>query len=361
MKAFKLFFKIAKKNFSNLIIQLAIFLAIFAAVFMSFNKEDTKEINVDKIPIMLINEDSEDPISNSLVRSLEGVAEIKTDIPNDPDSVSDALFFEEIQHFITIPKGFGESLRENKEEENPLIVQKGLNESPSMTIDGQISQFISLYEVNKAADLTTENEETALAEIENTFQNTVTLSNFGEGNDRNQSITMFLFFNLMCYYLFTTVIAEIGFIMVSMDNKLIRSREISSGYPQIKRSMGLYTASMVTTVIIWIIALIFGIFFIGTDFFTTEKGQLLILSSFIHMIAVGSISIFIGTIAPNKGFVNFSSTVIGLAIAFSSGVFLSPELIWNLYEKSPISHRPFGMWNSIMPLQIRQMSAGQNS
>lgn len=51
------------------------------------------------------------------------------------------------------------------------------------------------------------------------------------------------------------------------------------------------------------------------------------------MIAVGSISIFIGTIAPNKGFVNFSSTVIGLAIAFSSGVFLSPELIWEPLRK----------------------------
>lgn len=336
MKAFKLFYKIVLKNMTLFIIQLIIFLTIFIVLFISFNKESSTEITVEKVPIMLINEDKDDPISNSLVQSLETITKIDTSIPDNPNSISDALFFEEIFYFLRIPKGFGESLRNNTVEENPLIVQKALEETTSETVNRHIQQYLSLYDVHRLAEngnIPKDKESSVLTNIENNFNERVKISFYGEENNRNQLFTMILFMNLVCYFLYVSAISEIGFAMVTMEDKTIRAREISSGYPQFKRSLGLYLASMLITFILWLIPLGLSYFFLGDVFFTTEKGQWLLLSSFFHMIAVGSISIFIGTIAPNKGFINFFSTVFGLFIGFSSGVFIPTDIIWEPMRK----------------------------
>ncbi|MDO5649420.1 MAG: ABC transporter permease [Gallicola sp.] len=112
----------------------------------------------------------------------------------------------------------------------------------------------------------------------------------------------------------------------------IRSREIASGYPQIKRSFGLYFASLLLMMIFWIIGLIIGGILFKEAIFSGDKMPLIILSSFLHMLAVGSIAIFIGTIAPNKNFINFFSTVFALFVAFSSGIFIPTEFLWGPFK-----------------------------
>ncbi|MDO5649421.1 MAG: ABC transporter permease [Gallicola sp.] len=334
MKAFKLFYKITSKNIADLFIQLAVFIGIFLVMFFSISQDNSSEIKVDKVPVAIFNEDQEDPITDSFVRVLDHSTRQNTSIKDDSNAISDAIIFEEIFYSIRIPEGFGDSLRNGKFDENPLEIQKALGETTATIVDTEINQFLSLYKVYQASEngeISADQEPSILQNIEDSFQEKVSIRSFGTSNS-NQEILLLMFFGLLCYFLYTTGISLVGLSMVSMDDRTIRSREIASGYPQIKRSFGLYFASLLLMMIFWIIGLIIGGILFKEAIFSGDKMPLIILSSFLHMLAVGSIAIFIGTIAPNKNFINFFSTVFALFVAFSSGIFIPTEFLWGPFK-----------------------------
>lgn len=329
MKTFKLYFKITRKYISQFVIQILIFIAIFFALVMSFGQDQKDIAEVDKVPVAVFNEDTKDEITKSLLKSIEPSTTLVS-IKEDQNSISDALFFEEAKYILKIPKGFGQALREGKEDQRPIETLKAMDEGSVTVVESQIKQFFTLYKANQLAEggsLSTEKEAAVLQNIEKSFQDRIKITYFGQDNNRQITLVS-TFFKIMSYYLFAASIAQIGFTMVAMDNKNIIGREIASGYPQIKRSLGLYFASLIVVLLLWIISVLVGFFFFKGEYLTSTTTQLFILSSFVHMIAVGSIAIFLGTIAPNKGFINFASTVFSLFIGFSSGVFIQKDLVW---------------------------------
>ena len=329
MKTFKLYFNVLKKHLSEFFLQFAIFILIFFFLLMSLGQEQSETVQLDKVPITVFNEDSNDPLSASLVKSLESSTRT-VPLKDEKDILSDAIFFEEVLFVMRIPKGFGESLRQGQEQENPIEVLKALDESSSGILETQINQFVSLYKINAMAEggnISSGEEENILQKIEQAFTDRITLLYHGTENNR-QTLLMTLFFRTLCYYLYVTSISLVGLTMVTMDDKNIQAREISSGYPQIKRSAGMYFSSLLVVFFIWLISLVIGFLFFREAFISTLTARLFILSSFVHMISVASIAIFFGTIAPNKEFISFASTIFALFIGFSSGVFIPKDLIW---------------------------------
>lgn len=68
-------------------------------------------------------------------------------------------------------------------------------------------------------------------------------------------------------------------------------------------------------------------FIYGIDTLTSSHGMLLVLSSFVSMLAIEQMAFFLATIAPNKGIITFMSTGISLFFAFTSGLFVPRDFV----------------------------------
>ena len=136
------------------------------------------------------------------------------------------------------------------------------------------------------------------------------------------------------------MILATGFIIIgqpltSLERPALKKRDEVSGYSSYKRSRQIMLAAYLAMLALWLLLCL--VLFIRTKLghpitFDRVEG-LILLSNFIHLLACSSLIFMVCSLVSNKEMINLMSTVFSLFIAFSSGIFVPAELLWQPFHQ----------------------------
>jgi len=136
MQVYKAFFKIIKKNLTQIMIYVVVFLSLAIALANTNPNPVKTNFTETKVKIAFINYDTDSKLVGGLKTYLSKHANI-VDIKDETEKLQDALFFREVEYIVKVPKGFGEGLLKG----SPLKLEK-------TTVPGSTSEIYLDSKIN---------------------------------------------------------------------------------------------------------------------------------------------------------------------------------------------------------------------
>lgn len=331
MQVFKTYFKLLKSQMTAIIMYGAGFFAITIIIASNIIGKENGDFAAKKTPIMVINEDGENPFIEGFLSYLDQYVKY-VDIENDENSKKDALFFGKVFYILTIPKGFSEDFLNGG---NQLSLTKELipNLPETLYVDNAIDNYLNKARLYLTYIHDIETEE--LYSYINENLNNKTEVHFDvhkdsdevSANEYNKN-----YFNYLGYIILGCFITGVSTVMLSFHNKEIKRRQIASPLSTRSMNVQLILGNMVFVLVYLSIFIVAG--YITNPYrMINHNGILYIINSVIYTLTALSISYLIGTTVESKNAVSALSAVISLGFAFLSGVFVPQELLGKSVQK----------------------------
>ncbi|MGH2097345.1 ABC transporter permease [Aerococcus urinaeequi] len=324
MKIFKLFYSLANAYRNDIIINIVILFAIAIPLSLIYTSNLNTTFDQVELKLGLVNHDQESLVTEHFVDYLSQQYDL-VDLPDDEETIVDALYYENANYVLEIPEGFGDALLHN-EDLIPLEKRVGPERSTETYADILINNYMTNFQyINTGTDDV--NDPTAVnqtlqlvgASIADDIAVTTSESTRLDADTIGFGMS---FTHLTSYTMIMTLITVFGLPMISMRNPEIMKRDRLGGISTSRRNTELFIACNLFGFALWLAIMVVGGLVYGFDTLVSSHGQLLLLSSFVAIFGIQQMAFFIVTVAPNKGMVSFFSTGISLLIAFTSGLFV---------------------------------------
>ncbi len=311
MTVFKAFLKILRKNLAMIIVYTMI-LVIFGGL-STQSQSETLSFTAVKPDILIVNKDEEKGITKGFIEYIKDNSNTPK-IEDNEEARNDALFYNDTDYIIYIPEGFNEDFMSGKID--TLEVKKANNFNASFT-DMLINRYFKMASIYR-------NKITDQSELVNTIKNSLE-------NDTNIEITSQLdttalsqaafFFNFESYSIMVCLIFIISLILSIFNSEKIRKRNAISSTSYKKSNRILLLCNLLYAFVVWLIYFILAFIIVG-DVLWTSNGLMLILNSFIHLLAITSLAFMIGNLVTNRDAINGVVNVVGIGSSFLCGVFV---------------------------------------
>ena len=259
-------------------------------------------------------------------------------MPEDTEKIKEALYDGAIDYLLVIPEGFTDSLQEEREYLDLFSYPSSFG-GVATSIEMKIISYVQNWERialtfggnPQGTDLTR-----ALKLLDEVLAVDVEIyTHAGRTTEvENEQLTG------LAYYLsfLTYIISAVGFLIVgraivARENPLTRRRDIVSGFAEGRRTVQLFAASYLSVALVWLIMIVVCFFMVGWNVSRLEATPLMLLSSFLHMLAMVSLALFLCHLFPTDSAVSFMSNLVSLFLAFSSGTFVPAEFLWEPFHK----------------------------
>lgn len=328
MTVFKTFLKILKKNLATVILYTTI-LVVFAGFNMQTNESSMGFVS-SKPDILIVNNDKDGVITKDLVKYIEENS-TSTKVKNTEEARLDALFYNDTDYIIYIPKNFSEDFMNGKLKE--IEVKSGANFNSSYA-EMLLNRYLNL--ASTYSKLT--NDEKAIISMVNDTLKNDTKVNVTTKLDTDSLERAAFFYNFSSYSILACLIFIICLILSIFNHDRIRKRTIisSTNYKKINREL-LFT-NLGFALIIWLIYVVLSIILVGNVMFTTN-GLLMILNSSIFLVVAVTLAFLLGTLINNKDAINGVMNVVALGSSFLCGVFVPmnylPDFVVNIARVIP--------------------------
>ena len=328
MTVFKTFLKILKKNLATVILYTSI-LVVFAGFNMQTNETSMGFVS-SKPDILIVNNDKDGIITKDLVKYLNENS-TSTKIKDTEEARLDALFYNDTDYIIYIPKNFSEDFMNGNLKE--IEVKSGGNFNSSYA-EMLLNRYLNLASTYKKAI----SDEKVLVKMINDTLKDNTEVNVTTKLDTDSLERAAFFYNFSSYSILACLIFIICLILSIFNHERIRKRTIISGtnYKKINREL-LFT-NLGFSFIIWLIYVVLSIILVGNVMFTAN-GLLIILNSLIFLVVATTLAFFLGTLINNKDAINGVMNVVALGSSFLCGVFVPmdylPDFVVNIAKVVP--------------------------
>jgi ABC-2 type transport system permease protein len=324
MQVFKTYFKIMKKRLVPLILYGAMFLGITIIITMAIFRDNSKKFSAMKVPAVVVNEDRGSSFTDSFLTYLGRYVSYE-EIGNTEADRKDALFSRKVSYILTIPEGFTEELLAGKD---VMLTKQTIPDSmDTVAVDTAIDIYLnaaklymkynagsSIEELNTNIERTMQEDTPVTLEVKDKKVNL----NAGEFNK--------YFFNYLGYILITCFILGVSTVMLSFQGLDIRRKHSAS--PITTRS---YTAQLILANLVFVLCylVVFPIAgYICNPYRTFDLGMVLIwINVLLFSLTVLSISYLIGITVKSRNSVQALSTMLSLALAFLSGMFVPQDFL----------------------------------
>ena len=328
MTVFKTFLKILRKNIAMIIVYTVI-LVIFAGLSMN-SKDKALSFNAVKPDVTIVNKDDEVGITKGLIDYIKDNSDTPV-IDDNEDARDDALFYQDTDYIIYIPKNFNKDFMEGKIDK--LEVKKGISFNSSYA-EMLLNRYLNLASSYK--DVVKDQDELVI-KIKEVTNNKTDIEITSKLDTDSLSSALF-FFNFESYSVLVCLIFIISLILTTFNSENIRKRNIISSTSYKKTNRLLLLSNLTYALSIWIIYFVLAIIFLG-DTLWTSNGLMFILNSFVHLITVTSLAFLIGNLTNNKNVINGITNVVGIGSSFLCGVFVPmsylPESVVNMAHVLP--------------------------
>ncbi len=327
MRAFKLYFKVMRSSIAAILTYLGIFVVIFNFIIQVQLPSEKEDLNIQEHKIAVFDADLS-TVSKAFTAYLAEHAEI-VELEDTEIAVNDALFDGDVYYVIRIPQGFGAQMLDPERNNAELNARGSVYVHLSIASAQLVESYNRTFQVYKQAfggSIPAGQLEETLDLIRTDLQAEVATRAFQSG-DASKLGLLGLSFNYTFYIVIALLSAVIGGTLISMENQAVKRRDLVSGIPERQRTFGIFLATLLFSVVLWIILIVILYSWLGFDLLNDSRSPWLIGVSFMHMVAILAIVNFIITLLRNKGSVSFFSTVFSLALSFTSGVFVPMEFI----------------------------------
>lgn len=333
MKAFKLYFKVMRSSVATILTYLGIFAVIFNFVIQAYLPSEKEDLNIQEHKIAVFDAD-ESPVSKAFTAYLAEHAEI-VELEDTEIAINDALFEGDAYYVIRIPQGFGEQMLDPECHNAELNARGSVYVHLSIASAQLVESYQQTFQVYKQAfggRIPADKLEETLNLIRTDLQGEVSTHAF-QGGDTSKLSVLGVSYNYTFYIIIALLSAVIGGTLISMENQNVKRRDLVSGIPERQRTFGIFLATLLFSVVLWVFLLVILYSWLGFDLLNNSKSPWLIGVSFVHMVAILAIVNFFITLLRNKGSLNFFSTVFSLALSFTSGVFVPLKFIQTPVQK----------------------------
>ena len=337
MLAFKTFFKIVNKYKFMIILYMAILCGLMIFYYNSGNETNT--FAESKPDILIVNDDSDNIITNNLVKYLSEKCNI-ANIADNKEARDDALFYQEVSYIVYIPKDYGKDFYEGK---NPEINVKSLDSSNAYYAKMLLTNYLKVANTYKS-ELPNLSENDLIEKINTTLSKNTEinlLSSLNENIEQNQASSTdkntkqnqklstdknvlnkaISYFNFLNYAVLAGLVYVICMTISAYRKPMVSKRIEVSKLNYKKFNFNLVFYNGVLTLIIWGIYIIISSILIG-KFLFTKSGAILIINSLIFSICALTLAFLIANNAIN-GIIN----VVALGSSFLCGAFVPTSLL----------------------------------
>lgn len=316
MTVFKTFWKVVNK-YKGTFIMYTIMLIVFGSMNTLSNKDNN--VYVDSKPdILIVNNDEEIGITGNLINYLKENSNI-VNIKDTEEARNNALFYRDVSYIIYIPKNYRSDVLKGN---NPEIDIKTNNTYDSSFTEIMLTRYINIQNVYaKYID----NEEELINAINSNLvnhTNTIMTSKI----DTNNLTRLSRFFNFASYSIMAVVIFIICLTLTSFKEDNIRKRITISSMPYTKHNRQILLASLIYSLIVWIIYVILGIIIFNKEMFTI-RGLIFSINTLIFCFCALTIALLISSSVNNKNAITGIVNVVALGQAFLCGAFIPTEFM----------------------------------
>ncbi len=326
MQVFKTYFMIMKKQWLPLLLYAVMFLTIsIILIFAVFNKENsTPQFTTSRVPVLLINEDTQSPLIENFTTYLEKYVAFQT-IGESEKARRDALFSRKISYILTIPAGFTEDLLTGKEVR--LTKQTVPDSANAISVDTAINNYLNTARLYLKYFPDSNMEELS------TYIDSILAEDTPVAIDAKQKITDIISWTFISYYhnnlgyiMINCFILGVSTVMLSFHGIDIRRKHFAA--PLSSRS---YNAQLLLANLIFVMGYL--VIFMVAGYICNPNRKLdhnLLLTwgnAIIFALTVLSISYLIGITVKGKNAVQAISTMLSLSLAFISGMFVPQQFL----------------------------------
>ena len=322
MQVFKLCLMILKKKLPILLIYVVVFLNVLFIVASNFNRAPAQAVfSSEPFSIVLLTPE-ESPVVAGLRKELSKTVRFVT-LPDEPQALQDALFFNAVSAILRIPSGFEESLLTGGK---PVIEKiSAPNSISGRNLDLILDQYlhtIRLYATTMPELPVQDIVERTLADL--TVTTPVQMRTEATGAAA-LSYTAY-FFNYLSYVYLSVFILGINALMVVFNNTDLRKRNACSPIPAGRVNLQFLLVNMLFTFLVWLLT---GLMY----FLLSPERQLppnlvfFYLNALLYAFCAASISYLIGISLKDGSAISAVSNVVSLGTSFLCGVFVPQALL----------------------------------
>jgi ABC-2 type transport system permease protein len=322
MQVYKAFFKIIRKNLTEILIYVFIFL--FFAITMSSTEGNNLSSGFEetKRDVVFISNDKESKIIDGLKEHISEKADI-VDMEDDSEKLQDALFFRKIDYIIRVPEGFSDNLFAGKEVQ--LEKTTVPNSTTAIYVDSIVNKYLNTASVY-IKNLTGASEDEIVSNIKKDLANQtqVTVNTFNTKVASEQKYVYY--FNYMAYSIFAVLILGVCAVMLVYNKTDLKRRNYCSPIKSRSINLQLLFGNLTFALITWVV-MIFASFILYTEQMLSVTGLLFLLNSLVLTITVLSISFLLSSIIKSRNAMSAAANVVALGCSFISGVFVPQEML----------------------------------
>lgn len=327
MNIVKLYFKIVYDKKTSILTYLVIFTVVFGlfTAYMQTNNSMPDAYESVKTNIAFIDHD-QSAESALLKEYLHEKTEIKQ-VGSSTSEIQDALFYDEVDTVVQVPKGFGHAFRKGKE--NLLDVAQRPDSAQGMMLKQQMNAYLQrvyTYQAQFPNETLTQIKQRADADLK--VKSKMQLSS---GERINMKVvTRGMYFNYMSYVLLAIILMVVGLTMHSVYRSEILKRNSVSPTSSLHMNSFLVLSNILFGIIIWLIMIVV-IFIFNGDVMMNTSGMLLLLNSLLFAIMTVTLAFMFSALTCTVRYVedvmNGISNVVSLGFSFLGGAFVPQHLI----------------------------------
>lgn len=320
MSVFKGYLKIIRKNMWYTITYFAVFLIICVMIVMMIPEKQTESFSAQRQTITVIDEDKS-AISKALIQYLS-INNNVNESEMDKSELTRQLYARSTDYVLDIPKGFGADLSSG---DAVLNTTKVPGSAAGYYLDNMIENFVRKasafvnagYTEEEAADRTMEAVTTKVD---------VSIVDTGKRDDNSKPFYSYSFTYYPYLYLML-MITVVSAVMMSFNNKEIRSRMLASPISTVSQTLQAAAAFCVQFIVLWLMTLIMPLVTKGADFYTAPLARYYIINSLCLLVVSSAIGFLSGSLVTSPVAVSAIANIVALGMCFLCGAFVPMEYL----------------------------------
>lgn len=310
MQIFKLYFKILKNNLGIIMMYVFIFLIIAVLNFSSLKKSNNFEYT--KPNVVVYNYDEKNDLIKYFVKYLSLNTNIITDIKDNKEEIDNALFYEQIDTVIRIPKGFsGDLINNNK---TSLELSNRHNSAFAYLTNILVEKYFNFSEAYEYQNY---------EEMLEVLNKNIAVELLANNDNSKYSI---YYFNALNYVIIALSIYIFGLTLNTINQKNIKNRNQVSPISDLKFNLIFLFGNILLMSIIIFLFVLFGLILLQENLF---KGNNInyILNLYIFLLPIYIISYIVGKYISSKQGISAISNILSLGSSFLCGAFVPQEYL----------------------------------
>lgn len=324
MTTYRAILQILKKNKGSLLLGIII-MVVITIFYAGQLTQDAEELTGAKIAVL---SEDDSAIEKSFVDYLGKQHTIVKMKDTSQKSLDDALYFDEVEYILEIPKDFSAKL--SKGEAVKLASKTRPATFSQSLVDTTINNYLNTY-------LTYQKQLPNLSQKELLQKTKTTLSKDGKVHfdssyhkKKQQKVTGQTY-NLLAYGMFLAIFSGYAAVNLAFNREEIQRRNSCSPVSRRKLSRKISTGNLAYAVFCWIIFLAF-VLFITKGSFDQVMGYF-VLNTVAFFAAIVSFSILITSILQNEDAISGINNIFIMGSCFVGGVFVPSEFLPNAVNK----------------------------